>query len=297
MTTLQAFVLALVQGITEFLPISSSAHLILTPYLFGWGDQGLTFDIVTNTGTLAAVVLYFRRELWTLARHPFAGVRRFERRGDETKGGAIEADGAFDGKEPDDAASDSGDGPPLLALMAVATLPVVLAGLTIYGWLSTDGRSPQVIATTSIVFGLLLWLADHKFRHHRQFRHIGWSAAALIGLAQAFALIPGTSRSGVTLTAALMLGFRRRDAARFCFLIAIPVSLAAVLHDVKDLIEVGAATGGAWLPYAVGFTGSAVSAFLVIGWLLNWVERQSLDIFVVYRVLLGLVIFGLPLVT
>ncbi|MEM8998337.1 MAG: undecaprenyl-diphosphate phosphatase [Acidobacteriota bacterium] len=284
MTILQAFVLALVQGVTEFLPISSSAHLILAPYLFGWGDQGLTFDIVTNTGTLLAVLLYFRRELWTLARHPFAGVGRFGN-------GFEDGDAAADDHAPAD-----DDGPPLLALMAVATAPVVIAGLSIYGWLSTAGRDPQVIAATSIIFGLLLWIADHRFRHHRGFAQIGWSAAVIIGVAQALALIPGTSRSGATLTAALMLGFQRRDAARFCFLIAIPVSVAALLYDIKDLVEAGVATSNSWQPYTVGLVGSAVSAFLVIGWLLRWVERQSLDLFVVYRVLLGLAILGLPLV-
>ncbi|MEO1370803.1 MAG: undecaprenyl-diphosphate phosphatase, partial [Acidobacteriota bacterium] len=208
MTILQAFVLALVQGVTEFLPISSSAHLILAPYLFGWGDQGLTFDIVTNTGTLLAVLLYVRRELWTLARHPLAGVGRFGN-------GFEEGDGAPHADSGDVGPSTDGEGPPLLALMAVATVPVVLAGLSFYGWLSTAGRDPQVIAATSIIFGLLLWIADHRFRHHRGFAQIGWTAAVVIGMAQALALIPGTSRSGATLTAALMLGFQRRDAARF----------------------------------------------------------------------------------
>ncbi|MEO1083017.1 MAG: undecaprenyl-diphosphate phosphatase, partial [Acidobacteriota bacterium] len=260
MTILQAFVLALVQGVTEFLPISSSAHLILAPYLFGWGDQGLTFDIVTNTGTLLAVILYFRRELWTLARHPFAGVGRF---GKDFEDGEERPTTKPAGSEPEIAE----EGPPLLALMAVATVPVVIAGLSIYGWLSTAGRDPQVIAGTSIIFGLLLWVADHRFRHHRGFAQIGWTAAVVIGMAQALALIPGTSRSGATLTAALMLGFQRRDAARFCFLIAIPVSVAALLYDVKDLIEAGVASSNSWQPYTVGLVGSAVSAFLVIGWL------------------------------
>ena len=292
MSVLQAFVLSLIQGITEFLPISSSAHLILTPYFFGWDDQGLTFDIVTNTGTLLAVVVYFRRELWEILRQPLAGVARF------APDKPAPDDPAPDDQAPEDSAPDEqvGDGPPLLLLLAVATVPVVVAGLTIYGWLSTDARDPRLIAATSIIFALLLFFSDHRCRHHRGFAEIGWRDALLIGLAQALALVPGTSRSGVTLTAALMLGLERRQAARFSFLIAIPVSCAAVLHDLKDLLEIGAASTGALLPYAVGLLGSAVSAFLVIGWLLRWVESQSLDIFVAYRILLGLIILGIPFV-
>ena len=286
MSVLQAFVLSLIQGITEFLPISSSAHLILTPYFFGWDDQGLTFDIVTNTGTLLAVVVYFRRELWDILRQPLAGVAHFATDDEDSEPAGTDGDPR----------SDQADGPPLLGLLAVATVPVVVAGLTIYGWLSTDARDPRLIAATSIIFALLLFFSDHRCRHHRGFAEIGWRDALLIGLAQALALVPGTSRSGVTLTAALMLGLKRRQAARFSFLIAIPVSCAAVLHDLKDLLEIGATSTGALLPYAVGLLGSAISAFLVIGWLLRWVERQSLDIFVVYRILLGLIILGIPFV-
>lgn len=267
MSLLQAVILALLQGITEFLPISSQAHLILAPYLFGWQDQGLVFDVATNTGTLLAVVLYFRRDLLGLSRGLVAGMA----------GGGTAA--PVEGMPP----------ARLLAALVLGTIPVAVAGLWFYDFIAGEARSPALIAAMSIGFGLLLWVGDRWGRRRRELGTLTLADALWIGLAQAVALIPGTSRSGVTITLALLLGFTRPAAARFSFLLAIPVGLLAAAKDVLDVWG-GAVPATQTLPLLVGFVVSAVSAYAVIGWLLRWLERQTLTVFVVYRVALGLAI-------
>ena len=269
MTLLQALVLALVQGITEFLPISSSAHLILAPYLFGWPDQGLAFDVATNTGTLLAVVVYFRHDLASLA----SSLREALRGG---PAGTVE--GMPAGR--------------FVAALAVGTVPVAVAGLLLQGWVATSGRSAIVIAVTSILFGLALGAADRAGRRSRGLAGLTLLDALLVGLAQAAALVPGTSRSGITMTAALALGFDRPTAARFSFLLAIPVGVLATAWDVLRMVRQGGA-GEELAPMLVGLVGAAVAAYLVIGALLAWLRRQTMTPFVVYRVVLGLVLFAL----
>lgn len=267
MTYLQAVVLALVQGITEFLPISSSAHLVLVPYLFGWPDQGLGFDIATNTGTLVAVVAYFRRELWDLT---VAGLRSL------VPGGQAP-------RLTDDAR--------LAWAVALGTIPVAVAGLLAYDWVASAGRNPRIIAATSIGFGLLLWWADRAGSRRRELGSLNWLDAAVVGLSQALALIPGTSRSGITMTAGLARGFTREDAARFSFLLYVPVGVLAAAKELLDFFQEGG--GGAPVgPVLVGFAVAAVSAFVAIGALLAWVRRQTMTVFVVYRVILGVVILA-----
>lgn len=273
MTYLQAVVLALVQGATEFLPISSSAHLVLVPRLLGWPDQGLGFDVATNTGTLVAVVAYFRRELTGLGA---AGLR------------ALRPQGAG-GEAP---AARFQDPEARLALLVVlATVPVAVAGLLFHDWVSTAGRDPVLIAATSIGFGLLLGWADRAGARRRELGSVGSVDAAVVGLAQALALVPGTSRSGITITAGLARGFTREDAARFSFLLYVPVGILAAGKELWDFLAAGEGLGAVG-PTLVGFTVSAVTAYLAIGALLAWVRRQSLAVFVVYRVVLGLVILA-----
>lgn len=276
MSLLHAILLALVQGVTEFLPISSSAHLILVPYLFGWPDQGLAFDVATNTGTLAAVILYFRRDLLDLARGVWAAVAP----GRAAAGGAAPAE--VEGMAPLD----------LLLALVVGTVPVALVGATFYRFFAGGARNPLLIATTSIVFGLALGWSDRVGSRSRELARLRLSDAVWIGLAQAVALLPGTSRSGITMTAALLLGFARPAAARFSFLLAIPVGVLAAGKDLLDVLG-GHVAAGEILPMVVGFVVSAVAAYAVIGWLLAWLKRQTMTPFVVYRVLLGLVILGL----
>jgi undecaprenyl-diphosphatase len=263
---LRAVVLALVQGVTEFLPISSSAHLILVPVLLGWPDQGLAFDVAVNTGTLLAVVVYFRRDLADLVRGLAGGAARVE------------------GMPPRR----------FVAAMAVGTVPVAVGGLVFHDWIGTAGRSPTLIAATSIVFGLALWWADRTGARRRDLDGLGIADAAWIGLAQALALVPGTSRAGITITAALALGFHRPAAARFSFLLAIPVGALAAAWDGWELAS-GAVPVAELGPMALALGVSAVSAYLVIAGLLAWLQRQTLTPFVVYRVALGLAILALAL--
>ncbi|HID50385.1 MAG TPA: undecaprenyl-diphosphate phosphatase, partial [Chromatiales bacterium] len=199
MTLIQILVLALVQGFTEFLPISSSAHLILVPVLSDWPDQGLAFDVAVHVGTLSAVVLYFRHELWHMSRDWLASCRQRRQVGESRLAWAV----------------------------LWGTLPVAVAGLLLNDVVDTTLRSPLVVAWATIGFGLLLWLADGKGMRQRSEHQLGWKDVVIIGLAQVVALIPGTSRSGITMTAGLFLGLTREGAARFSFLLSVPTILLA----------------------------------------------------------------------
>ncbi|HSL84733.1 MAG TPA: undecaprenyl-diphosphate phosphatase [Thermoanaerobaculia bacterium] len=274
MSYLQAMVLALVQGVTEFLPISSSAHLVLVPYLFGWPDQGLGFDVAVNTGTLLAVVVYLRRELAAVTRAGLASLAPRRRSAGEARPGRLADPSAR-----------------LAWGVALATVPVAVAGLLAYDWVATAGRSPVLIAGTSIGFGLLLGWADRAGARRRELGSVTLGDAAFVGLAQALALIPGTSRSGVTITAGLARGLTREEAARFSFLLYVPVGVLAAAKEVWDFLSEGGPVGAVG-PSLVGFAVAAVSAYLAIGALLAWVRRQSLTVFVIYRIALGLVILG-----
>jgi undecaprenyl-diphosphatase len=269
MTSWQAVILALVQAVTEFLPVSSSGHLILLPRLLGWPDQGLEFDIATNTGTLLAVMAYFRSDIARMARVFLASFRASER-----------------AANPDAR---------MLWLLAWGTVPAGVAGLLFKGWIASQGREPLLIATTAILYGALLFFADRQAKGEGEGRDLEALAlrdALLIGCAQALALVPGTSRSGVTMTAALLLGFARPAAARFAFLLAIPIGLlvgAKQLADVLSGLPLGVPPGAV----AIGIAVSAVAGYAVIAFLLDWVRRRSLAPFALYRVALGLALFML----
>lgn len=255
--------LALVQGITEFLPISSSAHLILLPRLAGWTDQGLMIDVAMHIGTLAAVMLYFRKETGGMVR------------------GAVHLmAGRFSGVDA------------RLALHVIAgTIPVVIAGLMLEEQIAGDWRSPLLIAGTTIGFGLLLWMADRtaEYGKGRAFVDVTLASALLIGLAQALALVPGVSRSGITMTAALLLGFRRTAAARFSLLLSIPTTAAAGALASFNLwrsgdaeLQADAVIAGV-LAFAVGFAA--------IAGLMAWLRQATFAPFVMYRLALGTALF------
>jgi undecaprenyl-diphosphatase len=251
--------LAVVQGVTEFLPISSSAHLILLPRLLAAADQGLRFDVAANTGTFLAVILYYRGEV---ARMTAAVLTR----------------------EPELAPERR-----LAWQIAVASVPVLLCGFLFRDLIATLARNPLVIAVTAIVFGLLLGAADRYGRRLRSTGELTWTDAGLIGAAQALALVPGTSRSGVTMTAGIALHLRREEAARFSFLLTMPVGAAAALYEGLGLIREGASPGMLW-QLAVVVAVSAVVGVAVIHFLLHFLRRRGMLGFVVYRVLLGLTI-------
>lgn len=271
MTAFQAFVLALIQGVTEFLPISSSAHLILVPHFLGWPEHDLRFDVVTNAGTLLAAMVYFRHDLYR---------ELFEARS-LASGTAIGAGSGIS------ALLTRLGRPYLLPAVAVGSLPVLLCGYLFYDLIATVARGPLVIASTSIGFGVLLWVADAYARARKPLPAISWRDSVVIGFAEALALIPGTSRSGVTITAGLFLGFNRTDAARFSFLLAIPVGSAALLRDLWTT-PFGGLPAQELQTLAIGLVVSGASAYFVIGWLLEWMKKQTLLPFVIYRVLLGL---------
>lgn len=257
----QVAVLALIQGLTEFLPISSSAHLILPAQLLGWPDQGLAFDVGVHVGSLLAVVVYFRRDILALARGWFASLAG--RHSPESK---------------------------LAWLVVVATIPAVGLGLVASDLISEYGRSVLVIAGTTLLFGGLLWWADRARTEHRTLQGLGWQDAVIIGLAQAVAMIPGTSRSGITITAALMLGFERQAAARFSFLMSIPVIAGAGL--LLGLELPGQVEGIAWQMIMVGALISALSAWACIHLFLKLLDRIGMMPFVIYRMVLGLVLLA-----
>ena len=260
--------LGLLQGLTEFLPISSSAHLILLPALVGWPDQGLAFDVAVHVGTLAAVLAYFRRELSRMVRSCLRALRT----------GVPDADARLAG------------------LIALGTVPVVLVGLLLDGLGSLDVtgsaalfRGATVIASTTAGFALLLWWADRKGSRTRDEFSLNWRDALLVGAAQVLALIPGTSRSGITITAALALGFERKAAARYSFLLSIPVIAAAGLRSGAAALEASEATD--WAALSLGAAVSAVSAWLTVHLFLKLMERIGLLPFVVYRLVLGALLF------
>ena len=264
LTPLHAIVLAIVQGATEFIPVSSSAHLILVPYLLHWPDQGLAFDVACHVGTLFAALVYFRRDVADLVAGVFTG---------QAQGGAGGEDTFYPRK--------------LAAAIVAGSIPAAIAGILLKDWIEREARNPLLIAGTSIAFGLLLALADHAGKKARELGEIGILAGLAIGCAQALALVPGTSRSGITITLALLLGFRREAAARFSFLLFLPIAAGAALLEGHKLVK-GGLPHEELVAFALGIAVSALVGYLVIAWLLDWLRRRSLDAFVVYRVLLGI---------
>ena len=261
MDLIQIIILALIQGITEFLPVSSSAHLILVPLLTEWQDQGLAIDVAAHFGSLFAVVFYFRKDI---SRILFAGINSI-----------IKKDiSEIDSK--------------LFWYLAIASIPVLVSGFLLHDFVSTYLRDPLIIAAASIVFGLLLWFADVTGKRIRQINSIRLRDAIIIGLAQALALVPGTSRSGITMTAALMLGLDRTSAARFSFLMAVPIILAAGAYESLKLIQMGIAVD--INNFLITTFLSAISALLSIYVFMKFLDKIGMLPFVIYRVVLGVVL-------
>jgi undecaprenyl-diphosphatase len=262
MDLLQLVVLAVVQGVTEFLPISSSGHLVLVPLLTDWPDQGLMIDVAVHVGSLGAVVVYLAGDL----RAMLAGTFRRE-------GGLMDQPGRR-----------------LVVLVAVATVPVVVVGAAVSGMLDALRRL-DVIGWTMLLFGVVLWLADRRCRADRPLGELGLPGALAIGCAQVLALVPGTSRAGVTMTAARLLGLERTAAARFSMLLSIPTITAAGLLLGVELARLGelALTRDASIGGGLAF----VSALIAIVAMMRWLRHASFTPFVVYRVVLGVVLLAL----
>jgi undecaprenyl-diphosphatase len=255
----RAVVLGIVQGVTEFLPISSSAHLRIVPELLGWPDAGAAYTAMIQLGTVAAVIVYFWRDLVRLARAFVEGLRRGQPLG-----------------TPDAR---------LAWFVIVGTLPVAILGLLFKHDIETSLRSLYVIAVAMIGLALVLLLAERIAAHRRTLSEMTWRDGIIIGLCQAVALVPGSSRSGTTLTGGLALGFRREDAARYSFLLSVPATTAAGLFEMRHLVRSGEPFSG--VDVVVGTVVAFLSGILAIAWLLRFLRTRSTLVFIVYRLLLG----------
>jgi undecaprenyl-diphosphatase len=260
MTIFEIIILAIIQGITEFLPISSSAHLLLPAELLGWRSQGLAFDVAVHVGSLLAVLIYLRQDVTRMTVAFCAHGWRKQQSNDSR----------------------------LAWWIIIATLPIIVVGFLLKDWIEVNARTALVMACTTILFGLLLWYADAKATLSKKMNEMQGGQAIIIGLSQILALIPGTSRSGITMTASLMLGFDRESAARFSFLLSIPAILGAGLLATLDLVNSDSIVDWTALFYGAAF--SFVSAYLCIYLFLNWISRIGMLPFVIYRLALGAIL-------
>jgi undecaprenyl-diphosphatase len=260
----QSIVLGIVQGLTEFLPISSSAHQRIVPAFLGWEDPGAAFTAVCQLGTEAAVLLFFRHELWMVVRKWLSGPRRYE--------------------DPDVR---------LGWFLIIATIPIGIIGFLLRDQIETGARNLWLVGTVLIVFALVLGVADANGRHERQIDQLSWRDGAYIGLAQSLSLVPGVSRSGATMSAGLLGGLTRPAAARFSFLLAVPAVVASGLFELKDVIS-----GDKHVNASLGSTAVATVVAFVVGlwaikWFLQYLARHSVRVFVLYRIALGTLVLVL----
>ncbi len=264
MDAVQAIVLGIVQGLTEYLPVSSTAHLRIVPAFMGWEDPGAAFTAVTQLGTMAAVLLYFRADLWRIARTWSASLRRPELRGE------LDARMGW--------------------YIVLGTIPIGIFGFVFRDQIESGARSLYLIGTTLIVLGFLLLFAEHVAKRERSVEDITRRDGILIGFAQALALVPGVSRSGATITAGLFLGFDRESAARYSFLLSVPAVVVSGLFELRKIGEEGGAGFGATVI-------ATICAFIVgyasIAFLLRWLAHHSTAVFVAYRVVLGALVIAL----
>lgn len=263
MTILQSVVLGVVQGLGEFLPISSSAHLILAPWFFKWKDPGLGFDVALHWGTLLAVLVYFRNDVWLLIKGFFHSLFKSTR---DFQNNIYQK---------------------LSWLLIIASVPGAIIGKLLESKAETVFRNPLLVACMLLVFGLVVWWVDTIGAKEKNLDRISRTDALLVGLSQALAIIPGVSRSGSTMASAMFLGFKRADAARFSFLMSIPIIFGAGLANVKNFH-----TGVSTAELAVGFVTAALFGFLSIKYLLRYLAKHSFKVFVWYRLVLSALIFA-----
>ncbi len=273
LTWWQAIVLGVVQGVAELLPISSSAHLVLVPWFLGWDDPGLSFDVALHIGTLVAVLIYFWNDLWGMFTALVRGAAR----------GRLLA-------EPQAR---------LGLLVLLASIPGAVVGAVLnskidaYFHATNANRSALVIiAFALILLGILLAVGERAARHIRTLDDVTFRDAILIGAAQAFALIPGVSRSGSTITTGLFLGFRRETAARFSFLLSVPITAGAALKQMYELFKAGGPAADERVAFVIGILTAGIVGYACIAWLLRYLQRATTLIFTVYRVLLGLLVLA-----
>ncbi len=273
MSVWHAIVLGIVQGLTEFLPISSSAHLILVPWLAGWPEPGLEFDVALHLGTLTAVLIYFWRDLILLTVSFFKGIAS---------------------RKPFD-----DDYSRISWIIIVGSIPAAIVGYTLNDTIDNyfhqgtgGGTAIALIAFLLIALGAVLFLAERLARHIRPMESLGWRDGLIIGCAQALALLPGVSRSGSTITAGLMTGLKRDSAARFSFLLGIPAIVGAGVLETKDMVDTGLSSDQV-VTFVTGGVTAAIIGYLAIAFLLTFLRTNSTLVFVTYRFAIGLTVIGL----
>lgn len=264
----QAIVLAIVQGLTEFLPVSSTAHLVLFPWFAGWKDPGLTFDVALHAGTLVAVVIFFWR-MWV-----------------EMLKAAV---GLGDSENPEVRQNRR-----LFWLLVICTIPAGIAGLAFEKQAESAFRTPLVIGLALIVVGLIMWWGEAVSRDSESLKEVTLWDSVVVGIAQAFAVIPGVSRSGSTMTAGLFRSMKRETAARFSFLLSTPIIAGAALKKGLEVRHEGLPPDMR-MPFLVGIVVSAIVGYIVIGWLIRYLERRTFRVFVIYRIALGVIVLALGL--
>jgi undecaprenyl-diphosphatase len=264
MDAFQAIILGIVQGLTEFLPISSTAHLRIVPAFAGWDDPGTAFTAVVQLGTVAAVLIYFRQDLWNIARAWLRSLR------DPAERGTLEAKLGW--------------------YLIIGTIPVAILGLLFKSKIETDARQLVLIGIVMIVLGIVLEIAERVGRKQREIDSLTYRDASLIGLAQAAALVPGVSRSGSTISAGLFLGLERGAAARYSFLLSVPAVVLSGLFELKDVGKGGGAGVG---PTIIAVFFAFIVGYASIAWFLKYLTRHPVTLFVVYRIVLGVVILAL----
>jgi undecaprenyl-diphosphatase len=263
----QVVVLAIVQALTEFLPISSTAHLVLIPWLFGWKDGGLTFDVALHAGTLVAVIIYFFQDWVQIIAQGF---------------------GLHFGRDQDLKQNRN-----LLWLLAIASIPIGIIGYLFDKQADTTWRQPYVIGTMLILVGIVMWIAEKRRIGSKSMSTIQMSDGIAVGLAQAVAVIPGTSRSGATISAGLFRNMNRETAARFSFLLSTPAIAAAVAKKFWDVHKEGGIPADMKVPIVVGIAVSGVLGAIVIAFFLRYLRRSSLMPFVWYRIVFGIIVIAL----
>jgi undecaprenyl-diphosphatase len=266
MSIFEAIILGIVQGLTEFLPISSSGHLRIVPAIAGWPDPGSAFTAVIQLGTMAAVVIYFRKDIWEITSAFVRGLVRREREGDA----------------------------PHIRMgwyLGLGTLPIIVFGVLFKDQIESGARNLYLIGSALIIFGIILGVVDATAKRVRALESIKPPDAAIIGVAQALALVPGVSRSGSTITFGLLRGFTREDAARFSFLLSIPAVVLSGLYELKD--AVGHSTGAGTPALIIATIVSFIVGYWSIAFLLRWLTNHTMAIFVGYRLVLGALVIGL----
>jgi len=252
----QAILLGIVQGLTEFLPVSSTAHLAIIPRLLGWSDPGLGFDIALHVGTLAAIFIFFFRDWVQVIANGFGF--------------------SYRGVQPDENSRS------LLWFLIVATIPAALVGAKFNKYAEAQWRTFAVMGTAMVIIGIVMWLCDRAAERKQRLDDMTWTDALTVGISQALAIIPGVSRSGITISAGRIRYLNRESAARFSFLLSAPIIAGAALHDAWDLHKAGGLPATMRMPWAAGIVSSALVGIVVIGFFLQYLRRHSLSVFVWY---------------